>query len=175
MAKANVCAHASAINTVYPPEIIAFARFVATLADMVATERHLSKHSARDPDIDAAILVAERARATTLDRLDVVLAVSRSAPSELRGVALLFRAALSSEHPSEVTRLRDLARSCLQKNAPDPENQTEDLLSRMLQDALEGLEAYLALEDGDQEVTVVADEPQHTTHPAPKTVLAPSA
>lgn len=173
MAEANVSARAGAINTAYSPKIImSFARFVATLPGLVAMERRLHGYCAQDPAIDAAITGAEQARAVTMQRLDAVLAQSRDTSSKLRTVALLFHTALSSDDPAEVARLRHLAWLHNWQGAVPHATGLDGLIFRMIRETLDGLEAYLALEE-DGSGGVAHDAARHD--PVDDPTLAPVA
>lgn len=146
MANAYLRARAGAINAAHSPlSIFLFTKFLASLPDLIETDRDMVGMSGQDPALDPWVTVAEAARATTLARLRDLSGVASG--TALGAVGELFARVMTSDNPDACAGMRNRAAHQRESFLVQGDDRMGAIINEMIHRALDQLEIYCALED----------------------------
>lgn len=147
MAKAYLCARASAINPAYSPlSFFLFGRVLESLRSLIVAERAMSGMSAAHPALDQCITVAEARRSAVLARLRVLKAACPR--SAFEDVAARIAKLMCSDDPDECAQLRDCAMRAREAFLLPARDRVSQRANHLIARALDDLEIYFTLCDG---------------------------
>ena len=173
MANAYLRTRAGAINAAHSPlSIFLFLRFLASLPDLIETDRDMIGMTGQDPAIDPWFTAAEAARTTTLARLrDLSKVASGMTFGE---VGELFTRVMISADPDDCAQMRYRAAHEREAFLVPGSDRMAPVVNQLIHLALDQLETYCALEDDFIDGDAVVLQPPQGELP-PDEGLAPAA
>lgn len=173
MANAYLRTRAGAINAAHSPlSIFFFAKFLASLSDLIETDRDMVGMSGQDPALDYWVTAAEAARTTTLARLHDLSGVASG--TALGAVGDLFACVMSSDDPEACAEMRYRAAHQRESFLVLEADRMGSIINQMIHLALNQLETYASLEDDFIDGEAVTREAPHMAS-LPDVDFAPAA